>query len=381
MVLASDAVVRDDELIGDPTEGALVVLAAKGGINAVSTRDRYPRIAELPFDAAYKLMATFHTMKDPSGRQVIRCFVKGAPDQLLRRAATVADADAGPVQADGAFRQRFLAENQRLGEQGLRVIATARKDLDPAAFDPGADLLSLVTRLDLLALVGIVVPPRPTARASIATAKKAGIRVRTITGDYAVTAAATARQLGIDGTVLTGAEFAAMSDEEALAKVDGIGVIAGLMDRPPLPPARPILTRGLIVWLAFAGLLMATGTLGVISGADQVHGLAVARTMGMVTFALFLLFFSIESKDERDSAFSLGTFSDRTFARTTGVSFVLLVLSAVLGIFHTVMKTATLSVPQWLICTAVALSVVVAAEIRKAVLRRTAAPPGMQVSR
>ena len=89
MVLASDAVVRDGELIGDPTEGALVVLAAKGGIDAVSTRERYPRIAELPFDAAYKLMATFHTMKDASGHEVIRCFVKGAPDQLLARAATV----------------------------------------------------------------------------------------------------------------------------------------------------------------------------------------------------------------------------------------------------------------------------------------------------
>ena len=88
---------------------------------------------------------------------------------------------------------------------------------------------------------------------------------------------------------------------------------AGLMDRPPLPPSRPILTRALIVWLAFAGLLM-VGTLGVISWADQVHGLAIARTMGMVTFALFMLFFSIESKDERDSAFSLDTFSDKTFA-------------------------------------------------------------------
>ena len=114
MVLASDAVVRDGELIGDPTEG---VLAAKGGIDAVSTRERYPRIAELPFDAAYKLMATFHKVKDASGRQVIRCFVKGAPDQLLARAATAVD--AGPALADGEFRQRYLAENQRLGEQGL----------------------------------------------------------------------------------------------------------------------------------------------------------------------------------------------------------------------------------------------------------------------
>ena len=103
------------------------------------------------------------------------------------------------------------------------------------------------------------------------------------------------------------------------------------------------------------------------------HGLAIARTMGMVTFALFLLFFSIESKDQRDSAFSLDTFSDKTFVITTSGSFVLLVLSTVLGIFQTVMKTVTLDVRQWLICTAVALSIVAAAEIRKAVLRRTAA--------
>src|ERR1700749_3320580 len=124
MVLCSDAVVRNGELIGDPTEGALVVLAAKGGIDAVSTREQYPRIAELPFDAAYKLMATFHKMNDASCRQVFRCFVKGAPGQLLTRAAPVFHADAGPSPADGDFRKRYLAENQRLGEQGLRVIAT-----------------------------------------------------------------------------------------------------------------------------------------------------------------------------------------------------------------------------------------------------------------
>ena len=333
-----------------------------------------------------------------------------------------------------------------------------------------------------------------------------------ITGDYPVTAAAVARQLGIDGTVITGEQFGAMSDEEALAKIDGIGVIArvspqhkvrlvdilrrqghivamtgdgvndapavkkadigiamgtgtevtreaavmvltddnfstivkavelgrglydnlaryiryqvsglfgyiitflaaavlnvaggepllplqtlwvsfttlsiqsvglgysrpaaGLMDRPPRPPSRPILTRGLTAWLAFTGLLMAAGTLGMVSWAEDAHGLAVARTMGMVTFALFSLFFSIESKDERDSAFSLGTFSDRTFAITTGASFLLLLLSTVLGIFQTVMKTTTLDVPQWLICTAVALSIVAAAEIRKAAKRRPSA--------
>jgi P-type Ca2+ transporter type 2C len=513
MVLCSDAVVTDGELVGDPTEGALIVLAAKGGIDAVSTREQYPRIAELPFDAAYKLMATFHKMTGASGQPVIRCFVKGAPDQLLGRAGTVVGADDGPAPADDAFRQRYVAENQRLGQQGLRVMATARKDFDPAAFDPAADLLPLITGLELLAVVGMADPPRPTARASIAQAKAAGIRVRMITGDYAVTAAAVAGQLGIDGTALTGAEFGAMSDEEALARVDSIGVIArvtpehkvrlvevlqkqgqivamtgdgvndapaikkadigiamgitgtevtkeaavmiltddnfstivkavelgrglydnlaryirfqvggmvgyiaaflgasifniaegipllpletlwvsftmlsiqsvglgyskpaaGLMDRPPLPPSKPILTRVLLLWLALAGLLMAIGTLSVIDWADQAHGLAVARTMGMVTFALFLLLFSVESKDERDSAFSLDTFSDKTFVITSSGSFVLLVLSTVLSIFHAVLKTATLDVREWLICTAVALSIVVAAEIRKAVLRQTAA--------
>ena len=171
-------------------------------------------------------MATFHRMTDASGTEVIRCYVKGAPDQLLARAGTVFDADAGPVPVDGRARERYLAENQRLGEQGLRVLATARKDFDPATFDPGADLLPLMTDLELLALVGIVDPPRPAAKASIATARTAGITVRMITGDHAVTAAAIARQLGIDGTVITGAEFGAMSDDEVLGKLDDIGVIA-----------------------------------------------------------------------------------------------------------------------------------------------------------
>ena len=118
MVLASDAVLDGGALIGDPTEGALVALAAKGGVDAVATRRAYPRVAELPFDAAYKLMATFHEMTDESGARVVRCFVKGAPDQLLARASTVHDADAGPLPADGAVKERYLAENARLGERG-----------------------------------------------------------------------------------------------------------------------------------------------------------------------------------------------------------------------------------------------------------------------
>ena len=227
MVLASDAVMDQGALIGDPTEGALVALAAKGGVDAVSTRLAYPRVAELPFDAAYKLMATFHRMTDDSGAEVIRCFVKGAPDELLARAATVHDADAGAVPADGTFRDRYLAENTRLGAEGLRVLATARKDFDPTTFDADGDLLAVVADgLELMSLVGIVDPPRPSAKASIATAEAAGIRVRMITGDHAVTAGAIARKIGIEGTVMTGAEFAAMDDDAALARIDDVGVIA-----------------------------------------------------------------------------------------------------------------------------------------------------------
>src|SRR4051812_6055682 len=227
MILASDAVVHDGEMIGDPTEGALVVLAEKGGLDAEATRGDFPRIAALPFDAAYKLMATFHRMTDEGGRDVVRCFVKGAPDQLLARAANAPSPELdGLVALDDDYRVRYSAENERLGKQGLRVMATARRDLDPATFDPNADLLALIDDLTVLALVGIVDPPRTEAKAAIATAKQAGIKVRMITGDHAVTAEAIARNLGIVGRAITGAEFGAMSDEEARASIDGIGVIA-----------------------------------------------------------------------------------------------------------------------------------------------------------
>jgi P-type Ca2+ transporter type 2C len=226
MLLCADAVVKDGQLVGDPTEGALVVLAEKGGLDGVATRERYPRVAELPFDAAYKLMATFHDMQDEQGRDVVRCFVKGAPDQLLARAtmALTPDMREGPFDED--FRTRYMAENQRLGEKGLRVMATGRKDFDPKTFDPTGDLLALVEGITVLSLVGIMDPPRPQAKAAIAKAKAAGMQVRMITGDHAVTAKAIADDLGIEGKAISGAEFGAMSDDEVMTAIDGIGVIA-----------------------------------------------------------------------------------------------------------------------------------------------------------
>jgi Ca2+-transporting ATPase len=178
----------------------------------------------VPFDSDYKLMATFHEM-EADGRPVIRCFVKGAPDVLLARATTVRDADGSTVPVDAA-RDRVSAENDRLAGEGLRVLAVAARDVDPAAFRPDGALLDEVQGLTLLALVGIVDPPRKEARDAIAHCKEAGIRARMITGDHATTAAAIAAQLGIEGRALTGIEFAALSDAELEAQIGEIGVVA-----------------------------------------------------------------------------------------------------------------------------------------------------------
>ena len=226
MALCADAEIKDGGMVGDPTEGALVVLAAKGGVDPGLTREKYPRVAEVPFDAAYKFMATFHAMKDESGKDVIRMYVKGAPDQLLARASAFIQPDgtSAPITQDG--KDKYMAENERLGSQGLRVMSTAQRDFDPATFDKNADLLPLVSDLTMLAMVGIVDPPRAEAKLAIEKAHAAGIQVRMITGDHAVTAEAIARQLGITGRAISGAEFAAMDDATVAKEIDSIGVIA-----------------------------------------------------------------------------------------------------------------------------------------------------------
>ena len=156
----------------------------------------------------------------------MRCFVKGAPDVLLARSTRYRTPDASTAALDGDGHALVVAENDRLAGDGLRVLAVARRDFEPGSFDPSGDLLALVSELELLSLVGIVDPPRKEAKDAIALCKDAGIRVRMITGDHATTAAAIAGQLGIEGRALTGAEFAAMTDDELDAAVEEIGVVA-----------------------------------------------------------------------------------------------------------------------------------------------------------
>ena len=511
LILACDAVVHDGELIGDPTEGALVVLGEKGGLDTTATRQTYPRVAELPFDTAYKLMATFHNMQDESGADVVRCFVKGAPDQVLARSTrTLAPDDLHPIDVDTGFKERYMAENQRLGEQGLRVLATGRKDFDPGSFDPNEDLLELLNGLTALALVGIVDPPRPTAKDAIAIAHSAGIQVRMITGDHAVTASAIANNLGITGRAITGAEFAAMSDEELLAQIDEIGVIArvtpedkvrlvdtlkrkgqivamtgdgvndapalkradigiamgitgtevskeaaamiltddnfativravelgrglydnltkyirfqmgvlfglvftflgaaignivggvafvplqtlwvnfstqvfqavglgygepaeGLMKRRPRDPEGQILPRSKLLWLAFVGAVMGGVTIGVLAWADNHYDTAVARTMGMTSFAIANLFYSFCERDERLTVFSLDVLRDRKFLMFSAASVLAIILAPQLNLLNRILQTTPLTLHQWLICIVTALAAPLVTEIRKFVLRR-----------
>jgi Ca2+-transporting ATPase len=226
MALCADARLADGELIGDPTEGALIVLAAKGGIDLDAARQRYPRIAEVPFDSDYKFMGTFHRMTDRAGNDVIRCFVKGAPDVLLGRAASFWMPDGSSTPIDDERRKLASDENDRIAAKGERVMVVARRDFDPVTFQLDAPHLDDIRDLTLLAMVGIVDPPRAEAKAAIEQCHRAGIAVRMITGDHAVTAGAIGHELGIPGKALTGTEFAAMSDEQLIAELDDIGVVA-----------------------------------------------------------------------------------------------------------------------------------------------------------
>ena len=252
MALANDAAVRDAEIVGDPTEAALVVLAEKGGVDVEATRRAYPRVGEVPFDSEYKLMATFHEMEE-AGHAVVRCFVKGAPDVLLARSSHVRDAEGSEIPVD-AGRERVLAENDRLAGAGLRVLAVAARELEPADFHPEGSLLDEVQGLTLLALVGIVDPPRKEAGDAIAHCKEAGIRARMITGDHATTAAAIAAQLGIEGRALTGTEFAALSDDELDAQLDEIGVVARVAPEDKVRLVERLKAKGHVVAMTGDGV-------------------------------------------------------------------------------------------------------------------------------
>ena len=254
MALCSDAVLRDGDILGDPTEGALVVLAEKGGVDVAALRTERPRMLEIPFDSDNKFMATFHRWTDERGRAVVRCFVKGAPDVLSARADRYLGA-SGVMAFDDAARDRYDKANAALAEQGLRVMAVGVEDFPAEGFKPADEPEGVLDRLVLVALVGIVDPPRPEARRSIKECREAGIRVRMLTGDHAVTAAAISGELGIPGRAVTGADLDAVDDDAELARqLDDIGVVARVSPSHKIRIVRVLQERGEVVAMTGDGV-------------------------------------------------------------------------------------------------------------------------------
>ena len=257
MALCSDAVVHPGDagewvLVGDPTEGALVTLATKGGIDVGAARAAWERLDEVPFDSAHKLMATLHAVPDDvAGRPgALRLFVKGAPDAVLDRCVDVSGpgGSAAPVEASRADLDR---RNHEMADGGMRVLAVAWRDVEPDDWggpDEG-DPMRLVESLTFGALVGIVDPPRDEARDAVAAAARAGIRVKMITGDHASTAVAIGRSLGLGDpqrgvTAITGAELAQMDDDELAARIDDIDVFARVAPEHKLRLVAALQRRG-----------------------------------------------------------------------------------------------------------------------------------------
>ncbi len=254
MALCNDAVLRDGDVVGDPTDGALAVLAEKGGIDVAALRRERPRLLEIPFDSDRKFMATFHRWTDDRGRSVVRCFVKGAPDVLAGRAGRYLG-DAQVVTFDDVARRHHQRANAALAEQGLRVLAVGAEDFSADGFDATEHPEDLLDRVTLLALVGIVDPPRPEARLAIVECRDAGIRVRMITGDHAVTAAAIAGELGIPGQAVTGADLDQLgSDADLARRLDTTGVIARVSPAHKLRIVRALQARGDVVAMTGDGV-------------------------------------------------------------------------------------------------------------------------------
>jgi len=251
LTLCSDATVADDEsIIGDPTEAALVVLAAKMGVDAEETRRQLPRQAEVPFDSDYKFMATFHDRPDwLSGGMLHEAHfmtVKGAPDVVLERCATALWHGAQvPI---AGVRDELLAANQQLSERGLRVLGFAARDLDDAAMASAkADPMAAVTDLVFVGLVGIIDPLRAEAKQAVQVALAAGIDVRMITGDHTVTARAIADELGLGPGVITGTELEHLSDEELIGRLPALHVFGRVAPEDKLRLARLMQESGEVV--------------------------------------------------------------------------------------------------------------------------------------
>ncbi len=278
-LMANDAKLVDGKVVGDPTEGALLVLCRKAKLDVEGTQSAYPRLATLPFDPTYKLMAVFAEAKDATGKAVVRAFVKGAGPAVIGRATTALSNGESVPWGDDA-NARAAKQMERLGGQGLRVMVAATKDIDPADFDPDGDLLSLMQGLQMTAMVGMIDPPRAESKDAVRDAQAANIRVRMVTGDDVVTGAAIAEQLGIPGEAILGADFAALSEEERLARIDGIGVVGRVAPEHKVLMVNTLQKKGDVVAMTGDGVNDAPAIKAADIGIAMGTGTEVAKNAG-----------------------------------------------------------------------------------------------------
>jgi Ca2+-transporting ATPase len=248
--LCSNASYDGKKVIGDTTEGALIVAAAKAGITKTDLDDSYPRLQEVPFTSERKRMATVH--RSPEGQ--VFCYVKGAVEILLDRSEQIFK-DGETVRLTSKEKEKILKTNEEMANQALRVLAIAYKEL-PKTEVGKHDEDDLESNLTFIGLAGMIDPPRDEAKGANELCRKAGIKTVMITGDHKLTAVAIAKELGImDGDLaLTGAELDKMSDEEFDKVVEKASVYARVSPEHKLRIVRALKKKGHIVAMTGDGV-------------------------------------------------------------------------------------------------------------------------------
>ena len=257
MLLRIGALCNDSELrngdggyqiLGDPTEGALLVAATKAGISRRGLEQQSPRLGEIPFQSERKYMATLH----PDGRNGCVAYVKGSVEQVLALSRYVfKGGQAVPLTEEG--RQAIQQANTALAADAMRVLALAYAEL-PHQCEGLCDN-DLDGRLVFVGLVGLIDPPRPEAIKAVANCHQAGIKVVMITGDHKLTAEAVARQLGLSpGETISGAELEKMDDEELAQRVEHISVFARVDPLHKLRIVNTLKKRGHVVAMTGDGV-------------------------------------------------------------------------------------------------------------------------------
>ena len=217
LALCNNSQLHNHKVLGDPMETALLVLVAKTHHDPLKLKQAYPRLAEIPFDAAHKFMASFHQVDDH-----ITIFIKGAPDELFKRCQNA----LFDKQLTAFKAHDFITQNDLMAAEGLRVIAVATRTLPKSVTDLESNLFQYIKDLTLVALIGLIDPPRTEVSSAVALCQKAGIAIKMITGDQKVTAQAIAQKLGLSGNVLEGAKLTDLNDHELADCIEDIGIFS-----------------------------------------------------------------------------------------------------------------------------------------------------------